>query len=216
MENKKHAFWQAFFITLLFFLVGLVLGIYLEQLRTDELNTEFYNSEASLYDSFAVGKITESKLASCDDLRKLSVNFADKIYEEARELEKFDESNELTDSIKSLHRKYDLLRTILWMNIIEIKEKCEGVNSVVYFYVYDTQDIELKSKQVVWNRILGDLKEKNGEKIILIPIAIDQEIESLNYLLDFYDIENFPAVLINEKEILYEHKTIQEIENFLK
>ncbi|MEK6842195.1 MAG: hypothetical protein AABX84_00105 [Nanoarchaeota archaeon] len=215
MENKKHVFWQAFFVTMLFFLVGLVLGVYLEQLRSDDLSTTFYDSEVSLYDSFALGKFIDSNITLCEDLKEASINFADKIYLEAKELERFDDKSKLTESMKSIHRKYDLLRTLLWINVIDLKKKCADMNSIVYFYIYDTENIETKSKQIVWERILNDLKEKKGNEFFLIPIAVDQEIESLNYLLGFYNVDEFPAVLINEKDVLYEHKTTEEIGDYL-
>ena len=123
LKNKKHVFWQAFFLTILFFFLGLVLGVYLEQLRSDDSNIIFYQSETSLYDSFALSKLLDNSLISCDELADANVNFADKIYEEAKELERFDSSSKLTDSIKIIHRKYDLLRTLLWMNLIEVKEE---------------------------------------------------------------------------------------------
>jgi len=215
LENRKHAFWQALFVTILFLLIGFVLGVYLEQIRADNLSVAFYNSEVSLYDSFALTKISDNGLASCSQLKDVSTNFADRIYNEARELEKFDDKNKLTDSIKSIHRKYDLLRTLLWMNAIDIREKCPEINDVVYFYVYDTEDIQIKSEQIAWERALNDLKIDMGNDFILIPIAIDQDIESLNYLTARYKIENFPAVLINEKVVLHEPKTSKEIGNYL-
>lgn len=215
LENRKHAFWQALFVTILFLLVGFVLGVYLEQIRADNLSVAFYNSEVSLYDSFAITKIAESGLASCGELKDVSTNFADKIYAEAIELEKFDDKNKLTDSMKSIHRKYDLLRTMLWMNVIDVREKCSDINYVIYFYVYDTEDVQIKSEQVVWERALNDLKADEGNEFILIPIAVDQGIESLNYMILKYKIENFPAVLINGEKILYEPKPASELKNYL-
>jgi len=213
VESKKHVFWQALFLTALFFLLGFVLGIYLEQTRADNLNVAFYKSEVSLYDSFALGQLLNDPSVSCENVIEANVNFADKIYEEARELEKFDDSNKLTNSVKIIHRKYDLLRTLLWMNLISIKENC-SINTVTYLYVYDTEDIDLKAKQIVWSRILNDLKEEKGNKIILIPIAIDQDITSLDYLIRKYDLESFPAIIINEKDVLYEHKTVGELKKY--
>ncbi|MEK6760445.1 MAG: hypothetical protein AABX93_00825 [Nanoarchaeota archaeon] len=215
MENKKHAFWQAFFVTMLFLLIGFVLGVYLEQIRTDNLSVAFYNSEVSLYDSFAITKIAEDGLASCSELNDVTTKFADRIYEEARELEKFDEKTKLTDSMKSIHRKYDLLRTMLWMNVIDVKTKCPEINYVVYFYVYDSEDIQIKSEQIVWERVLNDLKVEKGNEFILIPIAVDQNIESLNYLISKNNIKDFPAILINGGTILHEPKPSSELENYL-
>ena len=147
LESKKHVFWQAFFLTMLFFALGMVLGVYLEQTRTDNANIVFYQSETSLYDSFALGKLLENPSVLCEDLEMASVDFANQIYEEARELERFDKSNKLTESLKTIHRKYDLLRTLLWMNILETKEKCSGINTVVYLYNYDEEDIDIRSQQ---------------------------------------------------------------------
>ena len=215
MENKKHVFWQAFFVTFLVFLVGLVLGVYLEQIRSDNFSVAFYDSEVSLYDSFALGKLIEGNFTSCENLKEASINFADKIYSEARDLERYDEKSKLTESIKSVHRKYDLLRTILWINLIDLKSKCGEINTIVYLYVYDTENIETKSNQIVWERILSEAKEKEGNDAILIPIAVDQKIESLDFLIEEYKIEKFPAVLINEKNVFYEHKTSEEIQGYL-
>ena len=216
MENAKHAFWQALFVTILFFLAGLVLGVYLEQIRGDNFNVLSYNSEVSLYDSFALGKLVDSNITSCDNLKKTAISFADKIYNEARELERFDEKNELTDSMKAVHRKYDLLRTLLWMNAIDIKEKCGRINTVVYLYIYDTKDIGIKSEQLVWERVLSDLKSREGDNVVLIPIAADQGVESLSYLADFYNVKKFPAVVINEKDVIYEQKSADELVDYLK
>ena len=216
LESKKHVFWQALFLTGFFFLLGLVFGVYLEQMREDNFSTSFYQSEVSLYDSLALSKLSESKLISCGDIKNASINFADKIYEEARDLERFDEKNKLTESLKSVHRKYDLLRTLLWMNIIDIKEKCGEINSVVYLYVYDTEDINVKSEQVVWSRLLGDLKDEEGNEIILIPIAADSGLASLDSLIKKFGIKKYPAVIINEKHILYDVEPASDIRKYLK
>jgi len=215
LESKKHVFWQAFFLTMLFFFLGLILGIYLEQTRVDNTNIAFYQSESSLYDSFALVKLSENPSVSCEDLKSASVDFADQIYEEAKNLEKFDKSNKLTNSLKVVHRKYDLLRTLLWMNIISFKENCGEINTAVYLYEYDNENIEIKSKQIVWSRILEDLKNERGDDLILIPIAVDQNLVSLDYLIKTYGIKDFPAVILNEKNIFYEHKTVKELEKYL-
>lgn len=216
LSNKKHVFWEAFFLAVLFILVGLVLGIWLEQLRADNTNISFYQSETSLYDSFALGKLIENPYISCEDLKMANVNFADQIYDEARYLEKYEDSSKLTDSLKIIHRKYDLLRTLLWMNVINMEAKCGEINTVVYLYNYSSDKVKIKSKQTVWSRTLQDLKEEEGNTLILIPIAVDQNIVSLNYLLKTYGVKNFPAVLINEKEVLYDIHSTEEIKDYLK
>ena len=185
-------------------------------MRSDDLSATFYQSETSLYDSLALGRLIGDNSTSCAELRKANIDFADKIYNEARELEKYDEKNKLTDSIKSVHRKYDLLRTLLWMNVIDLKKRCGNIDSIVYFYSYGTDSIKIKSKQAVFSNVLGDLKEKRGNDFVLIPIATNQDIQSLSYLLGAYNMGESPAILINEKVAIYEPKTVSEIESYLK
>src|SRR3989344_4692104 len=161
--SKKHVFWQAFFVTVLLFLIGLILGVYFE----------------------------------------------------VRELEFLDDSNKITKATKSLHRKYDLLRAILWVNTIKIREDYPDLNSVVYLYIYDTADIEVKSKQIVMSKVLSDLKEKKGKELILIPIAVDSDISSLDYLLQKYDLTEFPIIFINEAYKISDVPSVEELESYL-
>ena len=216
LQDKKHVFWQALLLTILFFSLGIVFGIYIEQLRADNTNSIFYQSETSLYDSFALGKLLNNPSVSCEEIKSANVDFANQIYEEARKLENFDQSSKLTSTLKTIHRKYDLLRTLLWMDIISEKAKCGQINTVVYLYEYNTDIIETKSKQAVWSKILQDLKSENGAKVILIPIAVDEKIVSLDHLIKSYNVTKFPAVIINEKNTFYDHKTVQELDNYLK
>ncbi len=214
-SNKKHAFWQAFFVAVLVFAVGMVLGVYLEQMRTDSIAIDFYDSEISLYDSYALSSLIDSEEISCDELRDASVTFADKIYEEALLLENYDNSNKITRASKILHKKYDLLRTIYWINIIELRKRCDNINSVVYLYEYETEDVAKTSEQIIWSRILRDLKDEDGERFVLIPIAADQGLVSLNALVHEYKIEEFPVVIINEDIVIYNLRSTENLKEYL-
>ena len=217
LSSKKHVFWQAFFITALFFILGLVLGVYMEQLRADATNVNFYNSEVSLYDSFALGQVLQTSNASCAIMKEDITKFADQIYTEAQQLEQYDESNKLTESVKIIHRKYDLLRTLLWINIMNVEEKNPNchINTVVYLYIYDTPDVSIKAQQTAMSRVLQQMKSEEGDNVVLLPIATDQKVDSLDFLLQKYNVTQSPAIVINQKYILYQIDTAAEIENYL-
>jgi hypothetical protein len=214
LQDKRHVFWQALLIAIIVFLLGLVMGVYLEQLRSDKLSVLIYDSEVSFYDSLLLSDVSTSLEVSSSELIDANLDFADKIYKEARILEKFDDANKLTDSAKSLHRKYDLLRTSLWLNLINLK-KDYNINTVVYFYEYQTEDIDVKAKQRAFSKVLEDFKLEQGNNIVLIPIAVDSNIASLDYLLDQYEINEFPSIFINEEYFTSEIPTVEELENFL-
>ena len=80
------------------------------------------------------------------------------------------DKTKLVNSVFSkVYKKYDLMRTNLWIDSIKVKEECTRVDSVVYFYEYGTEVIASKAKQSVWSKVLVDLKNEKADKILLIP-----------------------------------------------
>ena len=187
--------------------------------RIDEINDYYVLSEIFLMDSLALSKLTDvvgTGLSSCDVLVDANIGFADKIYNEAYILEKYEESGKLSEALKVLHRKYDLLRTLLWINLMDIPDKCkENVSMVVYLYEYETEDLTKKATNRVWSKILFDLKQEIGNKIILIPIAADSDLTSLNSLLSKYNILEYPVVIIDE-HVISEINSVDELKEHLK
>ncbi|MEM3122441.1 MAG: hypothetical protein QXH60_03310, partial [Candidatus Pacearchaeota archaeon] len=212
LKNKKHVFWQALLVTILIFSLGLVLGVYLEEIRTDKANVLFYKSEADLFDTLSLTNLLKLQELSCQDLNKIYIEFADKIYNEVKNIQQFDESAKITHSLKQIHKKYDLLRTILWININENKEKCPSIKTIIYLYEYDAKNINKKATQNVFSKILNEVKEKKGNEFILIPIAVDTEIYSLKLMLETLNIKETPVIIINHKYYLNEIVSSEEIE----
>lgn len=205
MKKSRSVFWQALILTAVVFAIGIFLGIAYEGRKLDEVNDYYVLSEIFLMDSFALSKLTDAistGTVGCDVLIEKNIEFADKIYEEAYVLEKYEESGKLSEALKVLHKKYDLLRTLLWINLIDMPYQCKkDISVVVYLYEYETEDLTKKATNKVWEKILFDLKQEMGGKIILIPIAADSGLTSLNLLISQYDIPEYPVVIIDNKVI---------------
>jgi len=218
-KNTKSVFWQALILTIIVFVAGIFLGIAYEGSKIDEINDYYVLSEIFLMDSFAISKLTsivDTGLVSCDILIDTNIEFADKIYREAYILEKYEESGKLSEALKVLHRKYDLLRTLLWINLMDIPNKCkENVSVVVYLYEYETEDLAKKATNRVWSKILFDLKQEMGNKIILIPVAVDTDLSSLNFLISRYNISKYPVVIIDE-HVISEINFIDDLKEYLE
>jgi len=214
LKSKKHVFWEAFIITIVIFLIGLFLGMLIETGHSVELNDLYLSSEISLMDGMATLNLLEGKSIDCEVLRKGNIEFADKVYEEGKLLDMYEGSGKLLDNIKSLHKKYDLLRTMLWMSNQEALKRCDNFNLVVYLYELNTEEVRKKATQNVWSKILLDSKRAN-EDVLLIPIAADQNITSLNLLISEHNITKFPAVIINNDNVLYSLENLNQIETLL-
>jgi hypothetical protein len=125
----------------------------------------------------------------------------------------------MTDKLLVEHSKYDLLRTTLLLNSVRLKEKCNATyDNVVYFYKYNNLDLVIKEKQNVFSNLLMELKQAKGDKIMLIPIAADNDLTSINILLDKYNIsqKEIPVIIINEKTKITDLQRIEELEKYLK
>jgi hypothetical protein len=216
LKSNKHVFWEALIITVFIFLLGILIGVTFEIGRTEKINSYYADSEMSLADIQLMQKLIDTKEVSCDVLMDANVKFANRIYEEARLLSKYEDAGKITDGIKLAHKRYDLLRTLLWMNSIETNKQCEDKFSViVYLYEYEPKDLTKKAKQEVWSKILAKLKEMQGEKIILIPIAQNANITTLDTIITNLDIKDFPVVVINNKQIISELTSAEDLIKYL-
>ena len=215
--GNKHIFWQALIIALVVFWTGLLLGTYFERSRIDQIQKFYFDSETEIFDLNLASDILGGVTDNCDLFIARSINFADRIYFEALKLEKYDDSNKLSEDAVSLHKRYDLLRILLWKSTIDNKRNCvTKINTVVYLYDYADTPLNKKAIQQTMSNFLINLKEEHKEKIILIPIAVDTGVESLDVLRSIYGLEEVPVIFINEEAKIESLDSLQSIENFLE
>ncbi len=205
MKRNYFVFVQALLVTVVIFIIGFYIGLSVEGSHLNQVNDYYTRSEVSLVDILALNSLTGSETISCKGMVEATKNLLDKVYKEAALLGQYEESEKLTDSLKTLHTKYDVLRTYLWINSINIKKVCPSSNfsTIVYLYKHDEQDLTKKAEQNVWSKLLLEIKNEN-KNMFLIPIAQDSNLISLASLTERYNLTNFPAVIINENRIFYE------------
>lgn len=214
--RSKSAFWQALLLSIFVFLLGLMLGFFLENSRANSVEINALNSEINLLDEQLRNDIFKSFDIGCSESIQSTFEFADKIFWEAQKLSGYDDASKFPDSLEIVHKRYDLLRMILWQDSIELRERCSGeFHIVVYFFEYGSDDINKKSLQLSFSRLLLDLKNKYPGDILLIPIAGNLELESVDLVLDKYDIEKLPAVVVDEEVVVRELVNIKEFENIV-
>lgn len=212
---SKHAFWQSFIFTIVVFTLGLALGFFLEGVQSDNIHSRLINSELNLLDDQLTQEIINDYNVSCVKSRQSLFAFADRIYEEAVELEEIDGTGRLGD-LTVLHKRYDLLRTLLLKEAKNLKERCgNDFHIFAYFYLYNSEDIETSSKQNYFSRVLYDLKELHPDTVLLIPIASDTDLISVEALINALDIHTYPSIVIDDSIAITEVPTIEFLEQQL-
>jgi len=204
-------------MTLVVFVLGLLIGVAFEANRLDKINEYYAQSEISLMDLFVLNNLVNQD-ADCSVLIDSHIVFADRIYEEASLMEKYQQAGRLSSNIKLAHQRYDLIRTFLWINIEKTMERCseEGeFNSVVYLYEYEPKDLAQKATQGVWSKVLFDLKQAEGGNILLIPIAVNTGVASTEAMASRFKIVNYPVVVVNSKHVLSDLVSAEDISKLL-
>ncbi len=205
LKSKKNVIWEALIITIAIFLAGLFLGVLMEQNNTVKVSNLYLQSEIGLADAMATSRLTDNFQFNCSIIKKNNIDFANRIYREAKLLEKYEESGELTDSMALLNKKYSLLRTLLWASNQKSLERCHNYNLVVYLYSSQTKNVDKQAEQNVWSKILFDIK-MNDSDMLLLPIAGDQNLTSLDLLISEHNVTQFPALVINNNKVVYSLK----------
>ncbi|MFZ1970723.1 MAG: hypothetical protein WAU65_00900 [Candidatus Nanoarchaeia archaeon] len=215
LENKKNVFWEALLIASVIFILGLLVGIFVEADRLQQINDYYSQAQVSLMDSSTLSSSIGSSV-SCTDIISSSIDFADKVYNESLLLEKYEASGKITNSMIIAHSEYDLLRTILWQNLMTIQNKCPNqFNFVIYLYDYNSPDLNQIATQSVWSKILLELKQQEGNNLILVPIAVNSNLSSLDLLTKEFNITSYPAVIINDKNVIYNLESSQQLEKYI-
>lgn len=217
-KSQKHAFWISLILTLFVFSGGIFLGYLLENSRTSVLENLYTQSEIELLDVRIQNEIYSFADVNCDNAITENINFASRIYDEAKLLDKYESSNKLSDDVILQHKKYDLLRTLFWINAIKLKQKCNAsYHNLVYLYDYNNPRLDTKAKQAVFSRLLTEVKQDKGQKVMLIPTSGDNEITSLSLLMDLYNVtvDELPVILIDEKIKITDIETKEDLDKFL-
>jgi hypothetical protein len=216
-ENQKWVFLKALIVTLIIFNIGVYMGYKLEASRADKINKIYLESELLLLDQEIQRQAFDLINLNCDKAIQANINFADKIFEEALgEIYHYEQANKINNAIIFQHQRFDLLRSLFWMNSIKIKEKCNSnYNNIVYFYDYLEPTFVQQGKQNFFSNFLEEIKNEKGDKVMLIPIAGDNNLPSIDLLLEKYQITELPTILINEKIKLTEVNSKEDILKYL-
>ncbi len=216
IKNQKYIFLYALLLTIVVFNLGIFMGYMLEASRVGKINTFYLNAEMQLLDQITQKGALEVLDLNCDLLVEENIKFGDNIFQEALQIQKYEEANRINSEIIFQHKRFDLLRTLFWINSITIKQKCNSqYHNVVYFYKYNEPSLEQESKQRFFSNLLREIKEKRGDQVMLIPIAADNDLPSINLLVEKYGINELPVILIDEKTKVTEIKSMEELEKYL-
>ncbi len=218
MVKPKYAFMFALVFSIAVFSIGVFIGFSIENVRNNFAYQTYIKSETNLLDARLQNYLLSNfPIENCDLAIQKNIEFGDRIYKEAEMLKEYEEANKISQTILSEHKKFDLLRTLFWLNSIKIQEECNSsIVNVVYFYKLNDVTLDERAKQNVFSNLLYEVKKEYGDSIMLIPISGDNNLTSVEMLIQNYDITKLPTILVNEKIKISEAIELEEFKDIIK
>lgn len=214
----KKIFKQTLMLTVSVFVIGLLFGIYIDNLRVEEIKermTEIDNlwNDVRLLQSY-IQRFSNNMTSYCGFLLDENLKVGDRIYNEGVKVNEYEKSNRFDIPSFILEKeRYALLDLQFWINSIDLKKLCNAnYSTVIYFYSQYSKTPE----QTFEDRVLWDLKQKCGSSIIYITFPADFNISTIEVIKNIYKIERVPAVLINESVLLNSPVTMNDLEKYVK
>ena len=203
--------------TIVIFLIGLMIGMLIDNVRISDIRKGFTESEILWEDTrllnIYIGKLGGSE---CEDAFEENLAYNDRIYKFGTDIEKEIEAATLTTEIENEWNKYVLLQFQFWLNSIELKEKCGfDYSNVVYISRGKNTVGSEETENKVQSTVLLDIKEKCGKGMMLIPLTADSGLESVNLVIRHYNITELPAIIIDEKYVFQGLTPAASIERYI-
>ena len=217
MQSRFKIFLESLIATFLILLIGFSMGFYVESYRSDQIVKGYKNHEVETFDLRLQNYFYQiMNQSSCDAAIKQNLIFADSVYLEGLKIEKYEEAGQLLDNIEREKKRYVLLKTELWLNSMILKQKCGApFDTLVYVYANKADDPALLAQQKIISNILQDIKGDRGNRVILLPIAGDLGLGSVDLQMNIHNVKSLPSIIINEDIVLEGVRSKKEIESYL-
>ncbi len=190
-------FLEAFILSSAIFLAGLFLGLMFDTWRSDEVTATIADVEAELTDISQISHFVGDKNV-CSWLYDKLLQLNNRLYEEGRKIEEYEAANKLTSAVVAQKRRYIALKALFLSLIERLKQECNyDYHIVIHFYKrYRASKQELAMDRATAEALL-ETKYSCGPSMILVPLQVDLNLMTVDYLVNRYGITAFPAVVID-------------------
>lgn len=205
------------FLTITIFVVGVLIGGDVEQLRVQNLYTQLQEQDLdyqrivteSFYLDYLISNKEEGANVSCEMIRGAYFTSIDNLEQSRLKLENYiNEANTQEEQYQRLRGHYANLQINYWVMAERIKESCNGnLNTILYFYSQDEEVCPECEDQGVH---LTYVKQRLGDEVLIFSFDFTQR-GAVQLLAQNYDVfsRSLPVVVINGE--VYNYITNQEI-----
>ncbi|HLD79974.1 MAG: hypothetical protein A2822_01260 [Candidatus Staskawiczbacteria bacterium RIFCSPHIGHO2_01_FULL_41_41] len=203
LSLKKYLL--AFFLTLLVFSGGIVVGITLENARLSSAEQITLQEKVSLRSLQLQHNYIDSGITDCKTLNTILENNINELGKKVSIIIDYEKKAIFSEEEFNLQlQDYFLTEIQFYLLAQEIEQKCPQ-NSVKILYFYD------ENRDDTQGDILAYLKKRFGNRLLIFSLNSQFPQEPMiNIFLTYYKITQYPAVVI-EEEVYQGHRTTEQL-----
>ena len=207
MEIKNRVLLLAFFITLFLFLSFLVIGEILNKERESELDVRFDEMQSHINDVQLLMLMSEiyGDQMACLGFEAKIKEFDETIWTLGSKLDQYKaaseefQKNPYYAAQKKLFNEQEVLYLMLMKKIYEkcdFGETYEWPIIISYFYG-DSKTCDKCEDQA---HVLTAVNLEIDEYVSIVSFDTELDVTGVEILMDFYDVDSLPCIIINEKK----------------
>ena len=184
-------------------LITFNLSFWVENTSYSKLRTSLESTYIDFNEQLILNEIIDSEGASvCNILPESNTNFIDSVYYYGNVIQTTEDTTLFFSDLENEKRNYSVLKLRIYLNAIKIKETCNEDYDIVLHFFKDNENREERRNQPIVSAILLDAKKKCGKDLVLVPMAMDLGIPSIDFILEKYGITEDSSILINQEKVV--------------
>lgn len=218
MKEKDNIYVKSLVISIFIFLSGMMFGILIDNYRISHIRKSLMSDIIFWDDSIFLTRLKELYGEGfCSEALELNLLYNQKIYERGKEIEEMIKLNRFAPEMREELRKYTLMQVKFWLDSRELKEKCNFTyKNVLYLQDFFAKEQEVRLRNKVQSKIMLDVKERCGNKILLIPINMDLNLTTVDVIKLRYNVTRSPTIIIDDKIVLEGIVSLQDLLKILE
>ncbi|MCX8190671.1 MAG: thioredoxin family protein [Candidatus Aenigmarchaeota archaeon] len=218
MKEKDNIYVKSLVISIFIFLSGMMFGILIDNYRISHIRKSLMSDIIFWDDSIFLTRLKELYGEGfCSEALELNLLYNQKIYERGKEIEEMIKLNRFAPEMREELRKYTLMQVKFWLDSRDLKEKCNFTyKNVLYLQEFFAKEQEVRLRNKVQSNIMLDVKERCGNKILLIPINMDLNLTTVDVIKLRYNVTRSPTIIIDDKIVLEGIVSLQDLLKILE
>lgn len=218
MKEKDNIYVKSLVISIFIFLSGMMFGILIDNYRISHIRKSLMSDIIFWDDSIFLTRLKELYGEGfCSEALELNLLYNQKIYERGKEIEEMIKLNRFAPEMREELRKYTLMQVKFWLDSRGLKEKCNFTyKNVLYLQDFFAKEQEVRLRNKVQSKIMLDVKERCGNKILLIPINMDLNLTTVDVIKLRYNVTRSPTIIIDDKIVLEGIVSLQDLLKILE